>query len=486
MREPADEIAALRAKCKDLLADREGWREVLEERYADLQVAIPDVYALQTFVTQDQARVADERLVPVRQALGWDPYPNRHCPLDPIATSRAFFMEHLLTRRSAEAPTVERLQAEVSELRSANGVLNEVSHEVWEVDQWLRSVAPEGAPYLGKRTDKATGREALAAWREAGEVLGTEVVAPFSLETEAGPLPALALIVGFGAPCGTVLVDLDDFHHWFGRAPAGYHAIGVRPDGYRKFQGGVLEDTPDDVDRQGDGRPLVSLVRASEPLCSIDFTQHEYRPEIHHDAENTDCAAWRLLLELIDEVAEDGREEFAPGRTLPRSFWSQIVTLPPSIGKLTGVKNLHLYGSNLVALPPEVGQMESLEVFTPYTSRRLHWFPYEITRCAALRDSTVSTRHLYGNSKHRMPFPQLPSVVPAGSAPLGCSVCTGPFGSSSAIQVWISLRVATDVLPLLVHACSQDCVRALPRPPDGYVERPHQGGRDLVQPDPRW
>ncbi len=41
----------------------------------------------------------------------------------------------------------------------------------------------------------------------------------------------------------------------------------------------------------------------------------------------------------------------------------------------------------------------SLRVFEPYTSRRLHWFPYEITRCTSLRRSVVSTRALYGNYK---------------------------------------------------------------------------------------
>jgi hypothetical protein len=48
-----------------------------------------------------------------------------------------------------------------------------------------------------------------------------------------------------------------------------------------------------------------------------------------------------------------------------------------------------------------------LEVFEPYTSYSLHLFPYELTRCANLRDSTVSTRALYGNFNFRPPFPRL-------------------------------------------------------------------------------
>ena len=64
-----------------------------------------------------------------------------------------------------------------------------------------------------------------------------------------------------------------------------------------------------------------------------------------------------------------------------------------------------LYGSNLVRIPAEIGAMTSLEEFTPYTSYRLHWFPYELTRCPRLVRSTVSSSALYGNFKYRPPFP---------------------------------------------------------------------------------
>src|SRR4029450_7239360 len=68
---------------------------------------------------------------------------------------------------------------------------------------------------------------------------------------------------------------------------------------------------------------------------------------------------------------------------------------------------LNLYGSSLVRIPPEIGEMESLKEFVPYPSYRLHWFPYEITRCTKLRNSTVSTRALYGNFKFPPAFPRL-------------------------------------------------------------------------------
>jgi hypothetical protein len=105
--------------------------------------------------------------------------------------------------------------------------------------------------------------------------------------------------------------------------------------------------------------------------------------------------------------------------------WDKIITLPATISKLKSVKHLILCGSsNLVRIPPEIGEMTNLEEFTPRLSYRLHWFPYEITHCKKLKESTVSTRSLYGNYKLRKPFPRLSLEVPveAVSTPK-CSVC---------------------------------------------------------------
>ena len=201
--------------------------------------------------------------------------------------------------------------------------------------------------------------------------------------------------------------------------------------------------------------------------------------------------------EVVDEAAADGREVFRPLVDLTPAERADLVTLPPTIAKLTRVTHLLLYGSVLVRIPPEIGAMTSLETFEPYTSYSLHWFPYELTRCANLRDSTVSTRALYGNFSYRPAFPQLqpdgaladpthldPGVW--GTDVMGaCSVCDGSITPAGFRQRWISLRVATDVLPLLVNACSDACVQALPTPPDGYVDTPHQGGPDVWQPEPR-
>ena len=114
--------------------------------------------------------------------------------------------------------------------------------------------------------------------------------------------------------------------------------------------------------------------------------------KLHTEQQDTACPGWVRLLELIDAAASDNREEFSPGREMTPEQWTHIVTLPASIAKLKAVKHFILYGSSLVRIPPEIGEMTGLEQFTPYTSYRLHWYPYEITRCENLKRSTVSTR----------------------------------------------------------------------------------------------
>jgi uncharacterized protein (TIGR02996 family) len=208
----------------------------------------------------------------------------------------------------------------------------------------------------------------------------------------------------------------------------------------------------------------------------------------HDQPQDTECRAWKRFLELIDLAVADRRTTFAPAEEMEHEDWVQIVTLPPSIGRLTAVQSLNLYASHLVRIPPEIGQMASLVEFTPYTSSRLHWFPYEITRCSRLSGSTVSTRCLYGNFKYHPPFPRLgPYQIPPGNrfhrpAVRPCSVCDRPFEDRGEHRVWISLRVATDVLPLLVNACSAECVERLPAPADNHVAMVHRGGPNVPQP----
>ncbi|WP_424211099.1 leucine-rich repeat domain-containing protein [Streptomyces sp. BI20] len=216
--------------------------------------------------------------------------------------------------------------------------------------------------------------------------------------------------------------------------------------------------------------PCRCLAAGTDPRARVGF---------HTEPQDTRARGWLRLLDLVEEAAADGREEFAPLGSLTPGERREIITLPASIGALTRVRHLVLYGSNLVRLPAEIGGMTALEAFTPYTSYRLHWFPYEITRCARLVESTVSTRALFGNTKIQAPFPWLrPSSVPDPEAAPDrpCSVCAGPVDPERAVSAWTSLTVATDVLPLLVRACSEDCLAALPPGAPHHPPGPHRGG----------
>ncbi|MGW7310177.1 leucine-rich repeat domain-containing protein [Streptomyces sp. NPDC054835] len=257
------------------------------------------------------------------------------------------------------------------------------------------------------------------------------------------------------------------------------------------------------VNRWGDTSDPSPKRRGSRQDACACFDQSRPQPRarvgFHTERQDTSAPGWQHLLELVDEAIADGREEFRPLTELSQEERRQIITLPPSIARLTAVKHLVLYGSNLVRIPPEIGCMTSLEEFTPYTSYRLHWFPYEITRCRKLTRSTVSTRALFGNEKLRPPFPRLQpaqdSVADLDLENLDprrrgvttihrCSVCNHPITQGGLHQVWISLRVATDVLPLLVSACSSACVADLPDGAKGYIPTPHTGGRvDQLRPD---
>ena len=205
-------------------------------------------------------------------------------------------------------------------------------------------------------------------------------------------------------------------------------------------------------------------IRAGYDLCSCFDYAHVQMParevRFHRERQDTSAPGWLRMLMLIDEAAV-----FRPLAEISPAERRQVITLPPSVGKLTAVRHLVLYRSNLVRLPPEIGAMASLEVFEPYASQRLHWFLYELTRCRNLTSSTVSTRLIFGNFKCRPPFPALMQgpVPPGGPDPglwgtdsvTSCSVCGGPVTEQGVRQAWLSARVATDVLPLLVNACSE-------------------------------
>jgi hypothetical protein len=175
--------------------------------------------------------------------------------------------------------------------------------------------------------------------------------------------------------------------------------------------------------------------RGGRDQCGCLSRRRDRQPRktrFHTDRQDASARGWLRLLDLIEEAAADGREEFKPLAEMDAEERRDIVTLPPTIAKLTAVKHLVLYGSDLVRIPPEIGAMTSLEVFSPYTSYRLHWFPYELTRCRRLRDSSVSTRAIYGNFRFRPPFPRLRPDPDAGGPALDLGdLDPGVWGASS-------------------------------------------------------
>lgn len=241
----------------------------------------------------------------------------------------------------------------------------------------------------------------------------------------------------------------------------------------------LFKPKPDDVKMWKSGS-------VCEPCSCFVIENEKFRDVLFHpEIQDTHCEAWEALENLIEKAARNGDTEFSPGLQMPAELWTQISTLPASIAKLTSVKRLYLYGSNLARLPSEIGLMESLEELDIYTSYRLHWLPYEVTHCKKLTQSRASTRALYGNYKFRPPFPKLgDDTLKASFGSTTCSVCKQHCPPESIRQVWLSLRVAADVFPLLVNACSEKCILALPEPPKGYVKHPHEGGLSLPQPPP--
>ena len=205
--------------------------------------------------------------------------------------------------------------------------------------------------------------------------------------------------------------------------------------------------------------------------------------KIKNDFQDRDSLAWKKLCEYIDKIAKNGTDEFIPREGIGDELFSKIYTLPKSIAKLKKVKKVGLYGSNLKRIPPEIGEMESLEYFDPYTSYDLKWFPYEITKCKKLKDSRISTRALFGNFKNRKAFPLLDhNPVTYFENNIKCSVCEKEITQEETNQMWITLQVGTDTIPMLVNLCSHECELKLPEPAKGYVDKPHKGGSELKQP----
>ena len=213
-------------------------------------------------------------------------------------------------------------------------------------------------------------------------------------------------------------------------------------------------------------------------------------PTLHDDVQDTSCDAWQELVARIERAARDGVEEFSPLDDMSEPDRARIVTLPQSIDQLTRVRTLELFGSYLSRIPPEIGAMRALEYLDVYMSYRLHFLPFELTRCSELKDSRMSTRALFGNFKNRGHFPNLLAEQNAATLarirPASCSVCGGPLTGPEIRDRWITLSVGTDRVPLLLVACSQTCIGKLPAAAQGYVANAHTGGSSVVQPPPEF
>lgn len=211
---------------------------------------------------------------------------------------------------------------------------------------------------------------------------------------------------------------------------------------------------------------------------------------IRNNVQDRTSEAWKKLCEYVDELADNGGGEFSPKEVLGAELFSEIRELPESIAKLNKVKKVWLYGSMIERIPPEIGEMESLEFFDPYTSYELHWLPYEIIRCKRLKGSRISTRALNGNCKNRMGFPGLDrNPVRYAQETVKCSICNKEMDYDKTNQLWVSLRIGTDVVPLLINSCSEQCESLILSPPENYVPYPHKGGSSLKQPlteDEKW
>ncbi len=198
--------------------------------------------------------------------------------------------------------------------------------------------------------------------------------------------------------------------------------------------------------------------------------------KVKKDSQNRESENWKSILDLIDKSANDKRKEFEPSKELGFEIWRDIRSLPKEIENLKNIKHLMLYGSNLERLPQEIGELKSLEKFTPYTSYGLRWFPYEISQCENLKESTVSTRALFGNKKNKKLFPNLEDNPVEYFGGNKCSICKRKEKENKFKQYWISTQIGTDVLPLLAITCSNECYAKLRKPHKDYYPTPHQGG----------
>lgn len=168
--------------------------------------------------------------------------------------------------------------------------------------------------------------------------------------------------------------------------------------------------------------------QSNEERATLENTPLQWtEPGIHVDAPFSSKRAWEIACEIIDVAARQSLKELNLGREMDRGAYMALNPLPGTIGDLKNLRRLVLYGSNISSLPREIAGWVNLRLFEPYTSYRLHWYPFELTRCKNLKSSCVSTRALYGNYKLRPPFPDLSRSSWKWLSGISCcSICNTP------------------------------------------------------------
>jgi uncharacterized protein (TIGR02996 family) len=215
----------------------------------------------------------------------------------------------------------------------------------------------------------------------------------------------------------------------------------------------------------------------------------------HLEPQDRKSSGWMRLLELIDEAVADGRETFDASHGMTAKQIMEIRTLPESVAKLKKVRNFYFTNSYLIRLPAEIGEMTELEKLDLSHAARLHWFPYELTKCRKLKRLICQSTHLYGYTG------QFPSLDVGSDVSLGrkemetlhvngvdrkpdriCSLCFSTFEDRRRYRFWTTLRFAGEPLPFLVNSCSELCLARLPESPTTFPQRPHRGGPNISYP----
>ena len=212
-----------------------------------------------------------------------------------------------------------------------------------------------------------------------------------------------------------------------------------------------------------------------------------WRPShFHNEEKSITQRAWDVVREIIDDAENKNTSELNLIQLMDKEDYYALNTLPETIGNLKALRRLIIYGSNISFIPREISGCSNLREFDPYQSHRLHWLPYEIKRCEKLNESRISTRALYGNYKIRSPFPNLKEKKWIWSADNDlCSVCEKV--ALTLKQYWISDKIATDVVPLLVSVCGVTCLSKVEEYViKDYIPYPHQGGLTVLQPPTRF